>query len=53
MTTIKWLFDYWLREFLYGPFKVSEYQEWMWSRWGDRYSEAYIKEIYHDHNKKS
>jgi len=49
--TIEWLFDYWVKEFLYGPFKYGEYQTFMWEKWGDRYSAAYIKEVYNDFNK--
>ena len=48
--TIEWLFDYWFRDFFYGPFKTNEYQNFMWDKWGDRYSEAYIKEVYNNHN---
>jgi hypothetical protein len=47
---IQFWFDYWLREFLYGPFRTDQYQEWMWQKWGDRYSERYIKDVYDDVN---
>jgi hypothetical protein len=47
---LKWLFDYWIRELLYGPFSNEEYQTFMWNKWGDRYSARYIKDVYDDFN---
>jgi len=43
---LEWLFDYWVLELRYGPYGNEQYREFMWRKWGDRYSEAYIKEVY-------
>ncbi len=51
MKTIQFWFDYWFRELLYGPFKEAEYQTYMFEKWGERYSERYIKDVYIDVNK--
>lgn len=54
MKTLKWMewmFDYWLRELLYGPFKEAEYQTFMFEKWGERYMARYIKDVYVDMEK--
>jgi hypothetical protein len=51
--SIRFWFDYWILEFFFGPFKTDEYQSFMWDKWGDRYSEAYIKEVYDAGNEKN
>jgi hypothetical protein len=48
---LKWLFDYWARDILYGPYGNETYQEFMWNKWGDRYSERYIKDVFNDFTK--
>ena len=51
LKTISWLFDYNLRELLYGPFKEAEYQTYMFEKWKERYYARYIKDVYIDFNK--
>lgn len=43
---IHWVYDYYFHEYLFGPFKQSEYETYMFEKWGDRYASHYIKNVH-------